>query len=265
MRTSLADSGLPHPERIVLGSKILPPGACYFSFTTPSSAVLNGAHNGRVELMRVQFLFDFGSPNAYLSHLVIPDIERRTGVAFEYVPILLGGVFKLTNNKSPAESLQGIKNKLEFQTLETRRFIRRYNITNYQFNPFFPVNTLQLMRCAVAAQFEGVFRPFVEAAFFHMWAEPKKMDDLQVARKAFMDSGLDADRLFARAQDADVKSRLIELTQSAVDRGAFGCPTFFVGEEMFFGKDQLRDVEEAINVARADGTDRAPPAGRESR
>jgi 2-hydroxychromene-2-carboxylate isomerase len=193
-----------------------------------------------------QFLFDFGSPNAYLSQRVIPDIERRTGVKFDYVPVLLGGIFKLTGNRSPAESLLGIKNKLEFMELETQRFTRRYHITTFRKNPFFPVNTLQLMRGAVAAQFEGVFDAYFRAAYHHMWEEPKKMDDPQIARAAFVSSNIDFDQLFARAQQADVKSRLMELTQNAVDRGAFGSPTFFVGKEMFFGKDQLRDVEEAI-------------------
>ena len=118
-------------------------------------------------------------------------------------------------------------------------------------NPFFPVNTLQLMRAAVAAQFEGVFESYVEAAFHHMWAEPKKMDDPAIAIAALNSSGLDAAKLLARAQDADVKARLIENTQSAVDRGAFGSPTFFVGDEMFFGKEQLREVEELISAAAA--------------
>lgn len=199
-----------------------------------------------MEPVTVQFLFDFGSPNAYLAQRVIPDIERRTVVKFEYVPVLLGGIFKLTGNRSPAESLLGIKNKLDFMELETQRFIRRYHITTFRKNPFFPVNTLQLMRGAVAAQFEGVFDAYFRAAYHHMWEEPKKMDDAQIAREAFVSSNVDFDRLFARAQQADVKSRLMELTQNAVDRGAFGSPTFFVGKEMFFGKDQLRDVEEAI-------------------
>jgi 2-hydroxychromene-2-carboxylate isomerase len=199
----------------------------------------------------VQFLFDFGSPNAYLAERVIPDIERRTGVKFEYVPVLLGGIFKLTGNRSPAESLLGIKNKLDFMELETQRFIRRYHITTFRNNPFFPVNTLQLMRGAVAAQFEGMFDAYFRAAYHHMWEEPKKMDDPQIAREAFVSSNIDFDRLFARAQQADVKGRLIELTQNAVDRGAFGSPTFFVDKEMFFGKDQLRDVEEAIIEAGA--------------
>ena len=196
--------------------------------------------------VKVEFLFDFGSPNAYLSHLVIPEIERRRGVTFDYVPVLLGGIFKATGNVSPAESLRGIKNKLEYQALETERFIRRHNITRFRQNPFFPVNTLMLMRGAVAAQFEGVFEPYFRAAYHHMWEEPKKMDDVDVFKAAFTSSGIDIERLMARAQQDDVKRRLLELTNDAVARGAFGSPTFFVGDEMFFGKDQLRDVEEEI-------------------
>jgi 2-hydroxychromene-2-carboxylate isomerase len=198
-----------------------------------------------------QFLFDFGSPNAFLSHEAIPAIERRTGAKFEYVPILLGGIFKATNNRSPAESLVGIKNKREFQALETERFIKRFQVEPYTWNPFFPVNTLNLMRAAVAAQIEGVFEQYVDAAFHHMWVEPKKMDDPEVAMRAFTASGLKPEKLFARAQEPEVKAKLIENTQSAVERGAFGAPTFFVGREMFFGKEQLREVEELVSPPRA--------------
>ena len=194
-----------------------------------------------------QFLFDVGSPNAFLSHEAIPAIEQRTGVKFEYVPILLGGLFKATNNKSPIETLAGVKNKREFHALETERFVKRFGVKPYAPNPFFPVNTLNLMRGAVAAQLEGVFEKYVDAAFHHMWVEPKKMDDPEVAAKAFTASGLDAARLFARAQEPDVKAKLIENTQAAVERGAFGSPTFFVGGEMFFGKEQLREVEELVS------------------
>jgi 2-hydroxychromene-2-carboxylate isomerase len=195
---------------------------------------------------RPQFMFDFGSPNAFLSHEAIPAIEKRASVKFEYVPILLGGIFKATNNKSPAETLAGVKNKPEFQALETERFIKRFHVQPYVWNPFFPVNTLNLMRAAIAAQFEDVFERYVEAAFHHMWREPKKMDDPEVAVKALSASGLNGAKLLARAQDADVKAKLIENTQSAVERGAFGSPTFFVGNEMFFGKEQLREVEEMV-------------------
>ena len=194
-----------------------------------------------------QFLFDFGSPNAFLSHEAIPAIEQRTGVKFEYIPVLLGGIFKATNNKSPAETLAGVKNKREFHAIETERFVKRFHVKPYTWNPFFPINTLHLMRAAIAAQFEGVFEQYVAAAFHHMWEQPKKMDDPEVAGKALTASGLDAAKLFARAQDADVKAKLIENTQSAVERGAFGSPTFFVGSEMFFGKEQLREVEEMVS------------------
>jgi 2-hydroxychromene-2-carboxylate isomerase len=142
--------------------------------------------------------------------------------------------------------LRGIKNKPEYQKLETERFMRRHGITKYTLNPFFPVNTLMLMRGAVAASFEGVFEPYFRAAYHHMWIEPKKMDDLDVFRAAFKSSGIDIDGLIARAQQDDVKQKLIKNTNDAVARGAFGSPTFFVGSEMFFGKDQLRDVEESI-------------------
>ena len=196
--------------------------------------------------LKVEFHFDFGSPNAYLAERAMPAIEQRTGVKFDYVPVLLGGVYKATNNMSPGESLRGIRNKPEYNALETRRFIARHNITGFKSNPFFPVNTLMLMRGAVAAQFEDMFEPYFRAAYHHMWEEPKKMDDLQIFRDAFMASGIDIDRLIARAQQDDVKKKLIENTNDAVERGTFGSPTFFVGNEMFFGKDQLRDVEESI-------------------
>jgi 2-hydroxychromene-2-carboxylate isomerase len=189
-------------------------------------------------------MFDVGSPNAFLSHEAIPAIEKRTGAKFEYVPVLLGGIFKATNNKSPAETLAGVKNKREFHQIETERFLKRFNVRPYVWNPFFPVNTLNLMRAAVAAQLEGVFEKYVEAAFHHMWREPKKMDDPEVAAKALSSSGLDGAKLLARAQEPEVKAKLLENTQSAVERGAFGSPTFFVGKEMFFGKEQLREVEE---------------------
>ncbi|MCA6100489.1 2-hydroxychromene-2-carboxylate isomerase [Bradyrhizobium australafricanum] len=196
--------------------------------------------------IKVEFQFDFGSPNAYLAEYLIPGIEKRTGIKFEYVPVLLGGVYKATGNMSPSDSLRGIKNKPEYQALEMQRFIRRHGITKFVQNPFFPVNTLMLMRGAVAAKFENMFEPYFRAAYHHMWEDPKKMDDVEVFHAAFKSSDIDIDRLIARAQQDEVKKRLIEVTNDAVARGAFGSPTFFVGSEMFFGKDQLRDVEDEI-------------------
>jgi len=201
-------------------------------------------------MVTVEFHFDFGSPNAYLSHLVIPKIEQRTGVKFAYVPILLGGVFKLTNNRSPAESLVGIKNKPEYERLEMNRFLRRHGITRFQGNPFFPVNTLILMRGAIAAQSLGVFERYVDEMYRHMWAEPKKMDDPTVLRAALDESGLDSERFFELVQTPEVKDRLLQNTRRSVERGTFGAPTFFVGGEIFFGKDRLREVEELILASR---------------
>ncbi len=200
-------------------------------------------------MANVEFHFDFGSPNAYLAHRVIPTIEARTGARFRYVPVLLGGVFKATNNRSPAESLQGIRNKPEYERLETERFIRRHNILQFRRNPFFPVNTLQIMRGAVAAERDGFLPGYVEAMFHHMWEEPKKLDEPEVIRAALDASGFDGARMLECMQDPAVKQTLLRNTEQSVARGTFGSPTFFVGDEIWFGKDRLRDVEAAIVAA----------------
>ena len=197
-------------------------------------------------MVTVEFHFDFGSPNAYLAHLAIPQIEKRTGVRFDYQPVLLGGVFKATNNVSPAVSMQGIKNKPQYAQIETRRFLKAYGVTAYEPNPHFPVNTLQIMRGAVFAKRQGYFETYVDEVYRHMWREPKKMDELEIIRAALAESGLPVDEILAGAQDPEVKQALIANTEASVARGTFGSPTFFVGNEIFFGKDKLRDVEEEI-------------------
>jgi 2-hydroxychromene-2-carboxylate isomerase len=197
-------------------------------------------------MVKVEFHFDFGSPNAYLSHLVIPEIEKRTRAKFEYVPVLLGGVFKMTNNRSPAQSLVGIKNKPEYERLEMARFIKRHGITRFQSNPFFPVNTLMMMRGAIAARSLGVFERYVDEMYRNMWADPKKMDDPDVFRAALDEAGLPTPKILELIETRPVKDELIENTNRSVERGTFGSPTFYVGNEIFFGKDRLRDVEEMI-------------------
>src|SRR5271169_2317817 len=201
--------------------------------------------NGDV-MASVEFHFDLGSPNAYLSHLVVPGIEKRTGVKFEYVPVLLGGVFKLTNNRSPAQSLVGIKNKPDYERLEMNRFIKRHGITRFQSNPFFPVNTLMMMRGAIAARSLGVFDRYVDAMYRDMWAEPKKMDEPAIYRAALIEAGLPSAKILELIETRPVKDELIDNTNRSVERGTFGSPTFYVGNEIFFGKDRLRDVEEKI-------------------
>jgi 2-hydroxychromene-2-carboxylate isomerase len=196
--------------------------------------------------MQVEFHFDFGSPNAYLAHRVIAAIEARTGARFRYVPVLLGGVFKATGNRPLSEAYAGIRNKPAYERLETERFIRRHRIEGFVRNPFFPVNTLQVMRGAAAAEIDGGLERYVNAMFHHMWEAPKKLDEAEVLRDALNASGLDADAVLLRLGDAAVKARLIANTAMSVARGAFGSPTFFVGDAMYFGKDRLRDVEEAV-------------------
>jgi 2-hydroxychromene-2-carboxylate isomerase len=202
-------------------------------------------------MTQVTFYFDFGSPNAYLAHKVIPEIEQRTGAKFLYVPALLGGIFKATGNQSPAQAFAGIPAKLAYEAKETRRFVKRHAITDYAMNPHFPVNTLQIMRGAVAAQPLGVFEAYVDAVYRAMWVAGLKMDDPATIRQAFEDAGLPADRLIELMGDPAVKAKLIENTEAAVANGAFGSPSFLVGEELFFGKDRLRDVEEEISAGAA--------------
>ena len=194
----------------------------------------------------VEFHFDFGSPNAYLAHKLIPAIELRTGVPVRYVPVLLGGVFKATNNVSPAESTKGILNKSEYAELETRRFLERHGIEDFRHNPHFPVNTLKIMRGAVYAQRAGCFERYVDEVFRHMWTQPRKMDDPEVIRAALEESGLPAGDILQGIEDPAVKQQLITNTEVSVARGTFGSPTFFVGDALFFGKDRLREVEEEI-------------------
>lgn len=198
----------------------------------------------------VEFHFDFGSPNAYLCHKVLPSITGRTGAPFRYVPVLLGGVFKLTGNQSPMQQFKGIKNKNEYMRLEMQRFMQKYAITQFRMNPHFPVNTVQIMRAAVAADLDGILPAYADAVFHHMWEEPKKMDDADVIKAALEGSGLDVTKLLARAQEQDVKDALLNNTEQSVAHGTFGSPTFFVGSEMFFGKDRLREVEDQIIATR---------------
>ena len=201
-------------------------------------------------MTRLEFHFDFGSPNAYLSHLVIPAIEARIGARFEYVPVLLGGVFRATSNRSPMESMAGIKNKPDYERLEMNRFLVRHGITQYKRNPFFPVNTLAIMRGAVAARGLGVFEKYVDEVYRYMWSEGRNMGDPDVIAASLEESGLPAKAIIEASTSAPVKAELIANTERSVERGTFGSPTFFVDDDIYFGKDRLRDVEEAFLARR---------------
>ncbi|HYC57367.1 MAG TPA: 2-hydroxychromene-2-carboxylate isomerase [Candidatus Binatia bacterium] len=210
----------------------------------------------------VDFIFDFGSPNAYLAHRVLPAIVQRTGAVFRYVPCLLGGIFKATGNQPPMVAFGGVKGKLDYDMLETRRFIARHRLTEFRFNPHFPVNTLMLMRGAVAAEIDGRLVEYVEAGLQCMWEQGLKMDDPAVYVEAMTKAGFDGAALLERTQDPAVKATLAENTAAAVERGAFGIPTFYVGDEMFFGKDRLGQVEEEIVAASARDTSGEEPTPR---
>lgn len=196
--------------------------------------------------VNAQFLFDFGSPNAYLAYQVLPALEARTGITIEHVPILLGGLFKLAGNRSPAETFAHVANRRAYDMLEMKRFIARHDLQRFHFNPFFPVNTLQIMRGAVAAEILGCFAVYEKAVFEAMWEQGLDMADPAVILRTLGEAGLDAAGVVRATQDPAVKARLLANTQSAFERGAFGAPTFLVGDEIFFGKDRLREVEEEI-------------------
>ncbi|KDA03153.1 2-hydroxychromene-2-carboxylate isomerase [Hyphomonas oceanitis] len=194
----------------------------------------------------IDFIFDFGSPNAYLSHKVMPDIVARTGATVNYIPCLLGGIFKATGNVAPMIAFGNVKGKLEYDRIEMMRFVKKHGLSAFRINPHFPVNTLILMRGAVAAEMRGDLATYIEAGLKAMWEDGLKMDDPVVYVEAMNAAGLDGATLLEATQDPDVKAKLVANTEAAIARGTFGIPTFFVGDEMFFGKDRLGQVEEEV-------------------
>lgn len=197
----------------------------------------------------IEFIFDFGSPNGYLAWQVLKDISRRRGVEVKLVPALLGGIFKLTGNRSPVEAFAGVQGKLAYEGLETRRFVQRHGLTKFQNNPHFPVNTLLIMRGLIAARRAGVGDAYLDAVLAGMWERGLKMDDPAVVAQVLTEAGLDAKAILEATQDPEVKAELMASTEAAAKRGVFGVPTFFVGDEMFFGKDRLGQVEEELAKA----------------
>lgn len=195
----------------------------------------------------VQFVFDFGSPNAYFAYRALPPLLERTGATLEFLPCLLGGIFKATGNQPPWMAFSQIPAKLNYMQTEIHRFAARHGIDAFRMNPNFPVNTLMMMRGAVAAQEEGQIADYVEVCMTAMWERELKMDDAEVFAKTLGEAGMDAAALLAATQDPAIKAKLAANTESAVERGTFGIPTFFLGEELFFGKDSLPDLEFALS------------------
>ncbi|HEV7232988.1 MAG TPA: 2-hydroxychromene-2-carboxylate isomerase [Sphingorhabdus sp.] len=192
-----------------------------------------------------EFLFDFGGPNSYLAHKVLPDLCARTGAQATYTPILLGGLFKLTNNQAPLVRYAETPAKRNYEMLEFNRFVKAHKLP-FKMNPYFPINSITLMRGAVAAQHLDCFIPYVEAVMTAMWEYGENTGDIEVVRTLLDRAGLDSLALLAACEDPEVKAELVANTEKAAARGAFGVPTFFVGDEMFWGKERLAQVEAAL-------------------
>ena len=197
-------------------------------------------------MKKIDFYFDFASPNAYFGFNVLKKFPEKYDWEINYIPVLLGGIFKATNNKPPMEQFFGVLNKNEYQSLEIERFVNRHGLTKFKMNPHFPVISLQIVRGAIAAEMDGYLEDYIEKVLVHMWEEPKKMDDPEVIKAAFDESGLDSEKLMNQMQDPDVKAKLISNTEEAVKRGLFGIPTFFIDDDMYFGKDTIWMIEEIL-------------------
>ena len=189
----------------------------------------------------VEFFFDVGSPTVYLAATQLSKIAGRHGATVLWRPFLLGGVFKATGNVSPAT----VPAKSRDMGDDLERFARRYEVP-FLFNPFFPVNTLALMRGAVAYQQQGRLDQYIDAIFSAMWVTGKNMNEPTIVAEVLDTIGIGAQEFLVAIAAQDVKDKLKSNTEEAVERGAFGAPTFFVGDEMFFGQDRLDFVEAAL-------------------
>ncbi len=194
----------------------------------------------------VELIFDFASPNAYMVHKVLPDIAARHGAQVVYTPCLLGGIFKATNNVAPFVAFKDVKGKQAYHKLEGERFIRKHGLTAYKMNPHFPITTVLIMRGLLAAEEAGVKDAYIDAIITAMWERAENTGDPDVVTRVLDEAGLDGAGLVAKTQDPAIKQQLIDNTAAAVARGVFGIPTFFVGDEMFFGKERLGQVEEEL-------------------
>lgn len=192
----------------------------------------------------IDFYFDFGSPTAYLAWTQLPKIAREAGAQLNLRPILLGGIFQATGNRSPADTAA----KGAWMQQDMARFSKRYGIS-FRNNPFFPINTLLLMRGATGMQMRHPerFDDYVRTVYEAMWVHEIDMSKPQVVAKVFKDAGFDVDAIMALTQDPAVKETLRAATEAAVQRGIFGAPTMFVGDEMYFGQDRLDFVKEALS------------------
>jgi 2-hydroxychromene-2-carboxylate isomerase len=191
----------------------------------------------------IEFIFDFASPNAYLAYRALPGVLARTGAVLALTPCLLGGIFKATGNQAPMLAFAGVRGKLEYEALEMRRFVARHGLHKFRMNPHFPVNSLLMMRGLIAAG-PAAEHTYVEAMLSAMWEDGLPMAEPVTISRVLSAAGLDSEAILTGAQSDSVKQTLARNTQSAIDRGVFGIPTFFVNDEMFYGKERLPQIEE---------------------
>lgn len=197
--------------------------------------------------MIVDFIYDVATPNGYLTHKVVPEFEERTGTNFNYVPCLAGGIFKLTNNIPPLIATADIKNKADYFFIEISRFVKKHNLSKFKNNSFFPQNSLNIQRGAIAAKELGVLKEYVECTMSAMWEKDLNIQDLEVLKKALDEDGIDHKTILEMIQTKECKDKLIANTSWAVEKGAFGIPTFLIDDQIFFGKDHMDQLEDYIN------------------
>ena len=196
--------------------------------------------------MKVDFIFDVASPNIYFCHKLIPDLKARTGVEFEYIPCLLGGIMKLSGNQPPFVAFAEIPNKNKYQLIEIERFIKQHQLKEFKFNSNFPMNTVQIQRGALAAIELGIFDEYLEIILEAMWEKNLNLADIDIFQSTLSENNIDAGSIMEIITSQDCKDKLIANTTDAVNRGAFGVPTFFFENQIFFGKDHLHQLEEYI-------------------
>ena len=195
----------------------------------------------------VELIFDFVSPNAYLVWQPLKAVAEKYGATIAITPAFLGGMHKLTGNAPPFIRDAEVKGKNEYAMLEMNRFIKKHGLTKFRMNPHFPFNTMTLLRMLVALE-PARRAEFIELLLPPIWEDGLDVTDAETLGKILQDGGFDAAELLEKTQDPAIKQALIDNTEKAVERGAFGIPTIYIDGEMYFGKERLGQIEEQIRA-----------------
>ncbi|VAV95905.1 2-hydroxychromene-2-carboxylate isomerase family protein, glutathione-dependent [hydrothermal vent metagenome] len=193
----------------------------------------------------IELIYDFVSPNAYLVWRPLKALAARYGADIEITPAFLGGMHKLTGNAPPFIRDAEVKGKNEYAMLEMTRFINKHGLTKFQMNPHFPFNSITLQRMLIAVGPDNRTR-LIDALLPGIWEQQLDVSDAETVGSILVEAGFDAEELFAKTRDAAIKQALIDNTEKAVERGAFGIPTFYIDDEIFFGKERLGQIEELL-------------------